>query len=173
MNAPKARARGTLTRPLLLDDSSLPLPPLGPKVYATRWWIAFLWAWFGVVSAFGWDMYAPIAAPLTKDFGWTDDTINWLANSNNLALVVTAPAWAWLADTKGIRPAAQLASGIWLASALLNLVLIFPDFPKPWSWVPAMASEVLAGVVSPIQNFGPPLISATWFPVIPGAHSLP
>ena len=54
MDTPKARARGTLTRPLL-DDSQPGSPSIAaPRVYATRWWIAFLWAWFGVISAFAW-----------------------------------------------------------------------------------------------------------------------
>ena len=35
------------------------------------------------------DLYAPIQAPITKDFGWSGDTINWMANSNNVAFVVT------------------------------------------------------------------------------------
>jgi hypothetical protein len=35
-----------------------------------------------------------------------------------------APAWAWLADTKGIRPAAQLASALFLTATLLNLFLL-------------------------------------------------
>ena len=79
-------------------------------------------------------------------------------------MVFTAPFWAWLADTKGIRPAAQLSSALFFVAMLLNLILLLPGFPRHLSWLPAMASEILNGAVSPVQNFAPPLISSTWFP---------
>ncbi len=103
--------------------------------------------------------------PVTSVFGWSDDEINWLSNGNNLAVVITSPLWAWLADTKGIRPTAQLASVVFLLSMLLPLLLV-PEglVPKRYSLVPAMASEVLNGASATAQNFLPPLISAVWFP---------
>ena len=135
-----------------------------PVVYWQRWWIVFVWAIFGIVGAFAWDMYAPISGPLTKLYGWDDDLINWLNNSNNLAVVVAAPLWAWVADTRGMRPAALIGSVLFLCAMLLNLVPLVPGFPLHWSWLPVLGSEILNGITSPLQMFAPPLISAAWFP---------
>ena len=132
---------------------------------ASRWYIAAAWAWFGAVSAFSWDLYAPIAGPVTSVFGWSDDEINWLSNGNNLAVVFTSPLWAWLADTKGLRPTAQLASVVFLLSMLCPLLLVPHGLvPARHSLWPAMLSEVLNGAAATAQNFLPPLISAVWFP---------
>ena len=131
----------------------------------SRWYIAAVWAWFGAISAFAWDLYAPVQGPVTNVFGWSDDEINWLSNGNNLAVVCTSPMWAWLADTKGIRPTAQLASAVFLVSMLLPLLLVPHGLvPQRYSLLPAMASEVLNGASATAQNFLPPLISAVWFP---------
>ena len=70
------------------------------------------------------DLYAPIQGPITTVFGWSDDEINWLSNGNNLAVVLSSPLWAWLADTKGIRPTAQLAATVYLLAMACNLALL-------------------------------------------------
>ena len=135
------------------------------RAYPSRWYIAAVWAWFGAISAFAWDLYAPVQGPITNVFNWTDDEINWLTNGNNLAAVFTLPMWAWLADTKGIRPTAQLASAVFLLAMLCPLLLVPRGLvPASYSLVPAMASEVLNGASATAQNFLPPLISAVWFP---------
>eukprot|EP01048_Picozoa_sp_COSAG05_P004818 COSAG05_NODE_273_length_12440_cov_22.182805_9_plen_195_part_00 len=147
----------------LLDSAQLQRQPK-PVVLWQRWWIVFVWAIFGVVGAFAWDMYAPISAPLTKLYGWDDDLINWLNNANNLAVVVAAPVWAWVVDTQGMRPAALMGGALFLCAMLLNIVPLAPCFPRNWSWLPVLSSEILNGVTSPLQMLAPPLISAAWFP---------
>jgi hypothetical protein len=51
--------RGSLQYGIHDDGVMTPLLPppeheftAAPRVYATRWWIAAVWAWFGLVSAF-------------------------------------------------------------------------------------------------------------------------
>ncbi len=191
----------------LLGSSTLQQPQQRTqqlRVYPQRFWIAFLWSWFGVVGAFAWNLYAPIAQPMKQLYGWDGDIIDWMTNSNNLAFVITAPAWAWFADSHGLRPATLLATSFLLVAGALNLLLLVPTFPRQLSWLPAIGSEILNGAVvrdvpftqrrvgsianhlcechcwllvcalraadmrpaeqAPLQNFGPPLVSATWFP---------
>jgi hypothetical protein len=124
-----------------------PQQQLRIHVYPQRFWIAFLWSWFGVVGAFAWNMYAPIEQPMYRLYGWDSDMIDWCSNSNNLAFVITAPAWAWFADTHGLRPAVLLATWLLFVASAMNLLLLLPTFPRHLSWLPAIGSEVLNGAV--------------------------
>ena len=71
------------------------------KVYRRRWYVLTVFAALNAVSMFYTNTFAPIQEPVKLVFHWEDWNILLFNALGFVSLIIVAPTFAWLANSKG------------------------------------------------------------------------
>jgi hypothetical protein len=113
--------------------STAATPAAAPKehvVYATRWWVLFLFSWGTAMQCTIWVFYGPVSdqAKLLYD-GWGDSMINMQAAWGNIVFFPAAIITAIVIERKGLRFAVLLAVGVCVLGAACRCITTH----TPWA----------------------------------------
>jgi len=73
------------------------------KVYWYRWYICFVFAFFGMLQGVVWNTWSPINESAEAVFGFTTSDINLLANWGPISFMIFMPVYSWLFEYSGLR----------------------------------------------------------------------
>lgn len=142
--------------------------------YPARWVVLVLASMSAFCQGCEWNFYSPVSDQFKYLFGWSDDQFALCLNASNIVFVLVTPAWPYLIEQRGLRPALMLTYVLLLLSSLLRCIPISHSdlsrsAPSPHQtnthYLLVIASMVLNGMAAPCCSLMPPAISAVWFPV--------
>ncbi|XP_052078010.1 solute carrier family 49 member 4-like [Mytilus californianus] len=131
------------------------------KVYKRRWYVLLLFSLFAFTQGGLWNTWGPIADSSEDAFSLKDADIALLANWGPISYIVGAFASAWMVDNKGLRFSCLLCSFLIVIGTGIRCITREIEYVK-WT---INIGQSLNGLAGPIAMGGPPLVSATWFPL--------
>jgi FLVCR family MFS transporter len=134
------------------------------KVYRRRWYILALFSWFSAMQCLVWITWSPIANNAKKVFGWNDDTIALLVNWGPILFLPVSPLSAWIVDTKGLRAAVLLGTGLTFGGAALRLLLPFERLKSDGALWSVHVGHMLNAAAGPVAMGAVVKLSQEWFP---------
>ncbi|XP_063417712.1 solute carrier family 49 member 4-like [Mytilus trossulus] len=131
------------------------------KVYKRRWYVLLLFSLFAFTQGGLWNTWGPIADSSEDAFSLKDADIALFANWGPISYIVGAIAAAWMVDNKGLRFSCLLCSFLIVIGTGIRCITSDIKYVK-WT---INIGQCLNGLAGPIAMGGPPLVSATWFPL--------
>ena len=131
-----------------------------------RWLVLFLFSSVALSQALSWNFFGPISGPVKEVYGWSDRTIAWLANTANIAMLVSIPFSASLANRTSLRNTTIMCALLMFVCTLLRILPSFfsrVSHSQAFLWLQYM-SMVCNGFAAAFLNFGGLLLSSQFFP---------
>eukprot|EP00040_Diaphanoeca_grandis_P031454 m.188274 g.188274 ORF g.188274 m.188274 type:complete len:518 (+) comp32337_c1_seq1:225-1778(+) len=143
------------------------LPTIQPPGFV-RWYIVAVFALGAVLQAALWNFYAPIHTTVQAVYGFSDSNVAWLANTANIAMLVSMPFSSVAVDLFGPR-SPTIACFVMMFINVLSrltpqLVELFGGHMSHTAifWV-NVGSMVFNGLSAAWLNFAGPVLSEIWF----------
>lgn len=128
--------------------------------YKRRWYILFVFCFLAFLQNIVWNTWSPITESAFVAFKWTKTDIALQSNWGCITFIVSAFAFSWLMDVKGLRASCVLTAFLVASGSALRCITT--ELPAA-TWL-INIGQILNGFAGPVSMAGPPLLSALWFP---------
>jgi nitrate/nitrite transporter NarK len=140
------------------DERLLEIEEPKYRVYASRWWVAFVLGLLSGQQSAVWLTFSPISETAEPFYNISAATIALLAAYGPIMFVVTVPFVSWALDSYGLRKMVVLGALVEVVAAGIRCLATGPN--TVWA---LHIGQILNGCVGSIALAAPAKVSQAWF----------